>query len=440
MWEVRSDDDWGSVVHSQFSQRAAGVVQVFWKHAVLARARLGGGGWVPPNVDRLPCAHGGHVVVQAAMQAGVEVRAVDGRRVAVSQLLAQWARDFSVDACRPVMWVMGHEEAERVLGGGQSWHVAWWIPRRERVGLEGAPWGPSDGVVRHVAKVMPRPVIVEVGAGDGRHVVWRPRRGFVRSYAAEHRIRVVRAARWCGDKRRASEMHRDVLSYHWGEEAGQQERGAPVRLEDLPETKSIVRSTVLLDQAAMLYWRRRVAAGGYGIRYLAFDGSPQHGDHLFATVERVLDGVGRDGADGGGTVGVQVRSRLMPLSVLGHCRQGLAEKTQALLHQTWLEYGPSLRAVRRANRAVRVVLTDMGVEFGVSEVWDVVPEAVGRAGPLAAMGPQENEGAGGAVRQHLFPWAFGIPGTQHIVDAALKGSFDSLGWWDAFVGQMKVVS
>ena len=358
----------------------------------------------------------------------------------MSQLLAQWARDFSVDARRPVMWVMGHEEAERVLGGGQSWHVAWWMPRRERVGLEGAPWGPSDGVVRHVAKVMPRPVVVEVGAGDGRRVVWGPRRGFVRSYAAEHRIRVVRAARWCGDKSRTPEMHRDILAFHWGEEAGQQERDAPVRLEDLPGTQSIVRSTVLLDQAAMLYWRRRVAAGGYGIRYLAFDGSPQHGDHLFATVERVLDGVGRDGADGGGTVGVQVHSRLMPLSVLGHCRQGLAEKTQALLHQTWLEYGPSLRAVRRANGAVRVVLTDMGVEFGVSEVWDVVPEAVGRAGPLAAVGPQENVGAGGVVRQHLFPWAFGIPGTQHIVDAALKGSFDSLGWWDAFVGKMKVVS
>ena len=328
VWEVRSDEEWSGDVHRELSQRAAGAVQVFWKHSVLARARFVGTGWEPADLERLPLGHGGRMAVEAAKGARVQALTDGGRTVAVSQLLDEWAVDWGADAGRAVLWVAAPDEAGRVLDGVQTWRLAWWIPRQGREGLDCAPWGPSDAVVRHVKLVSPRPVTVQVGAAEGgKPVVWGPRRGFVRSYSAEHRIRVVRAARWCSNKKRTPEMHRDVLAYHWGESAGAVESQAPVRGSDMPKKDSIARSVVLLDQAAMLYWRRWAAARGGGVRYLAFDGSPQAGDHLFATVERVLDRIGHDGMAGAGTVGVVVHSRMLPMCVLGHCRQALADKT-----------------------------------------------------------------------------------------------------------------
>ena len=55
-----------------------------------------------------------------------------------------------------------------------------------------------------------------------------------------------------------------------------------------------------------------------------------------------------------------VEQRRMPVSVLGHGRCGLSEKVQAHVHQTWLEYGPSIQQVRAANANVRQIISDIG--------------------------------------------------------------------------------
>ena len=57
---------------------------------------------------------------------------------------------------------------------------------------------------------------------------------------------------------------------------------------------------------------------------------------------------------------------------------GLAEKTQAHLHQTWLDYGPVAAQVTEACASVLSILTDMGTEFGIANVQDVVPELFGQ--------------------------------------------------------------
>ena len=89
--------------------------------------------------------------------------------------------------------------------------------------------------------------------------------------------------------------------------------------------------------------------------------------------------------------------RQLPISVLGTGRMGLAEKTQAYIHQVWLEYGPAVEGVREANCSVRAILSDMGTEFAIGDVKDIVRECKGQQGP-ALPGPAEEE-----VRQ-LFPW------------------------------------
>ena len=66
---------------------------------------------------------------------------------------------------------------------------------------------------------------------------------------------------------------------------------------------------------------------------------------------------------------LEVDSRSLPMVTLGACRMGLAEKTQALVHQTWLDYGPRLEDVRVANLEVRQCFSDMGTELGLAGAW-----------------------------------------------------------------------
>ena len=44
----------------------------------------------------------------------------------------------------------------------------------------------------------------------------------------------------------------------------------------------------------------------------------------------------------------------------------------------WLEFGPDVAAVRRANYDVRQVLSDMGTELGICDARDVVGQCVGQ--------------------------------------------------------------
>ena len=115
----------------------------------------------------------------------------------------------------------------------------------------------------------------------------------------------------------------------------------------LPSRATLQRGRVRFDVAAML-WRRFQWACERRVvfRYLAYDASPQGGVEVFATVERVvtLPALGAP---------VEVHERRLPLVTLGHGRTTLSDKVQAHIHQTWLEYGPGLDTIQRANSVVR---------------------------------------------------------------------------------------
>ena len=64
---------------------------------------------------------------------------------------------------------------------------------------------------------------------------------------------------------------------------------------------------------------------------------------------------------------------LFEIEVVWVGRTGL-DKVQAHIHQTWLEYGPTMRSLTRANSVVRQCLSDRGTEFGIADVADVTHE------------------------------------------------------------------
>ena len=132
--------------------------------------------------------------------------------------------------------------------------------------------------------------------------------------------------------------------------------------------KSALRiARVRLDVSAMLCRREKFARqAGTLFRYLARGASPQTGMEVFKALERVHAVDVRSGVP-------VVEERCLPLVTLGHGRLSLADKVQAHVRQTWLEYGPSLKSLARANAAVRQCLTGMGTEYGVAGAPDVTP-------------------------------------------------------------------
>ena len=195
---------------------------------------------------------------------------------------------------------------------------------------------------------------------------------------------------------------------------------APDSRPSLPSRQTLQRARVRLDVAAMLchrsLWQRECRRV---FRYVAYDASPQHGVEVFATVERVLTLPANAAAP-------SVHERRLPLVTLGHGRFTLADKLQAHVHQTWLDYGPRARTVRRANLVVRQCLSDMGTEFSLADAPDVTHECVRGV---------ERGGQG----DWLYPFALQVPGLQHLLDTIVKDGLERVTWWSAWEGQAKAV-
>ena len=132
----------------------------------------------------------------------------------------------------------------------------------------------------------------------------------------------------------------------------------------------------------------------------------------------------------------------MPVSCLGHGRAGLADKLQATVHATWLEYGPSLETLSQANLDVRQVLTDMGTELGIADAAAVdslcVPTKRRPSWPSSSTQGSEHI-LSPPKHAFLYPYALGAPGMQHILDSILQDSVRLLTWWPTWQAQAKAV-
>ena len=196
---------------------------------------------------------------------------------------------------------------------------------------------------------------------------------------------------------------------------------------------TLSRCVVRLDAAMMLERREwyadqvaeAAAPASRPERYLAFDASPQHGIELFATVERLVRVDEPSGS---------VEQRSMPLVALGQGRAGVADKLVALVHQTWLEYGPTVSRVQAANARVRSCLTDMGTELAIADSRDVVAQVLGEEAGQRAPQAVDDEVS------FMFPRALQIPGVQHIIDGALRAGLEGLSWWPAWSAEAKTIA
>ena len=136
-----------------------------------------------------------------------------------------------------------------------------------------------------------------------------------------------------------------------------------------PKANTLRSRRVKFDCAAMLLWRRWYLQQRPTYRYIGVDASPQRpGVEVLAVAERVIPRCALQQLQPGQRWPAGLIQRRMPVTCLGHGRAGLADKVQATVHATWLEYGPSLKTLRQANLDVRQVLTDMGTEWAIADV------------------------------------------------------------------------
>ena len=264
------------------------------------------------------------------------------------------------------------------------------------------------------------------------------RGGFVRYYSAAHAINALRVGQTISNQDNIKRSSQASLRFWFPEEwqcllDARKQAGHRV-----PTGQSLRQLRVKLDIAAMLLWRRWYLQHRPTYRYIGVDASPQKpGVEVLAVAERVILRRALKEMQPGQLWPAGLIQRRLPVSCLGHGRAGLADKVQATVHATWLEYGPSLHTLAQANLDVRQVLTDMGTELGIADAAAVDSLCVPtKRKPIWSSSSRPGLD-GGAL---LFPLALGVPGMQHILDSILKDSLRALSWWPIWQAQAKAVS
>ena len=392
--------------------------QRFIEHEIIASATIcvddGSFVAVPPEVAAMPARIGGQRAlprIESASAAFLVTKgALSGQRGRVRDLLAMWRERYHIHDAECMAW-----PATPLLCLGMAAGV-WYgdvSVKHQRV-MSGqitvAPVGISDRTLRRFAQLD-----VEVRQPDNAvsEEIWDIHAGSMKRFRPEHMLGMLRASEHVNQRQNLKKSLVNAIRF------------LKPRLAQLPAASVVhdmvahrtcqVRNIISLDMASMLCNRRLYKASGQSYRYLAYDASPQCGHEFFVSVERVVARSALQDSMGSGQPPL-VETRLLPLCVLGASRMSLAAKTQAHIHQTWLEYGPAVSDVRKANRDVRQCLSDMGTEFGIVEARDVVGACLGQ--------PDLDCDA-----SWLYPLALAIPGPQHIIDSCLHRGLESLPWW-----------
>ena len=421
----------------------------FLEHRVLAHCEFGTVQMLPEEWEHTTPEVGGGRVLQELRRRGCDVLEGRDRRVMrLDRLLSEWTVRWQVGCRDCLLWSVFSPIAVGLVRGCWFGDVSVWTAQRYEQYM--AACRPAPGLLRHlqthVATTRPKPPgALDVGSASLR--VWGPARGFVRRFTPRHVIDSLRVGSRVRRQREVKEAAVGALRWFFPRTwkaviAGTAER----REQDMPSGETLERAVVRLDFASMLWNRTASTSGGSVARYIAFDASPQHGQEFFACLERTI---GRTALR---TLRPRCRpevvERGLPLAMLGTGRCGLAEKTQALIHQFWLDYGPDAAAVRRACSEVATILVDLGTEVGVPDVLDVIDEAILPSGVAARVAVEKEldrrvvrRSADGVVEpRYLFPRAFVVPGPLHAIDGCLRDALAAQAWWSGFLARVKVMA
>ena len=251
-----------------------------------------------------------------------------------------------------------------------------------------------------------------------------------RKYSAEDMILAVSATKTLTNLSKA-DASADAWLEFWHREQVKDVRDRLISCgRRIPSPSQLQRARPRLDIASMLARREEYEERGATYRYIAYDASPQRpGLEIFGQLERVVwRSELSDALSAGQSPPLEIRR--MPVSVLGQGRCALVDKVQCVVHQTWLDYGPSTFQVRCANLDVRQCLSGQGVELGIGDYADVVDECLGQS---------DDEDVLRGKMRYLFPLALVVPGSQHIIDGALREGIQCCHWWPQWQADSKVL-
>ncbi len=166
------------------------------------------------------------------------------------------------------------------------------------------------------------------------------------------------------------------------------------------------------------------SAASYAAQDLWTDASPQWaGTEIVASsLERVLYS---------GWAMVDWIHRRSPCLQVGAAHLTALGKLYGLVHQLWLEFGPTYSDWRKACSKVIGICTDQGVERLIANEVDIVPTYCFNNGiPLPA---------DYRVETRTFPLAIHAPGWAHLVDGLLRRFLGSQSWWQSFIKGLKAL-
>ena len=409
--------------------------QRYLEHAILASARLTCGSAVhvpsksslvnPWSAGRQELRHLEHLNARVSVTMGQAY----GEVLHIAQVIQMWQDRFQVDIAKCIPWCVDTDYA-LAMASGQWYGDITSVHRRASIPRAMLTLAPSPRVLGQFlvqCSDAPKPPL----ALEKFRPVRDEGRGFVKGFHARHLVAAVRAATALRSQELLTDQLRASLSFL----APWLDLRRPiveiVEQASPPSGRTMHRARMRLDMVAMLFRRREHRASRPLLRYLAYDASPMKGTELFVTVERVIrpaDIIALPSVDVSGQHWPRVEQRILPVVVLGCGRMGVAEKLQAHLHQTWLEYGPTTKDVRLANDGVRSGLSDMGHELAIADARDVLDACLG----VQARDPLR-------ASDWVYRYALTVPGPQHIIDGVLRAGIDSLPWWPAWEEAAKVV-
>ena len=375
-------------------------------------------------------------------------QAVDGWQATLSEVLQAWSSHFR--NCHPTSarpWACWTPVAVAIAKGQLAADILPCLHGRKANPYTSrhAQLAPHRQVVLYQNETLPvvRPPDIELAS----YKHFRPRRGFVRAYSSEAMLNAQRACLNMSNLANAHETAANVVRFYnprdWSSMLSQVESQG----HTFPLGQALRTGRLKIDMAAMLARRAWYRLCGPTYRYIGVDASPQPpGLEVLVTVERVIRRADVHCGLAIGDIQPPIEDRRLPIAVLGHGRCSLADKVMAHIHQTWLDYGPSLLTTRAANADVRQVITDMGTEIGMCDYPDVTESALapvrGRHRParpsdsLQLVVPGSRVGGTAGL---LYPLALGVPGIQHILDAVIQDGLRVLECWPTWQSSAKVV-
>ena len=186
-----------------------------------------------------------------------------------------------------------------------------------------------------------------------------------------------------------------------------------------PSRRFLIKARARFDVVMMLMRRHALQVRARDIRsspqwYYMADSSPASGFESFSIVENMVDGN-------------ESTYRMAPCTFLAVGQLGLKQKVFAFLWALWLEVGPSQALFRWKLSHIVGFTTDRGVEKGIADVCDVLPEFLATLSVECSL----------SKCSHLFPHALWIPGFHHLLDKCAEHVLSALDFWPDFLRRLK---